>query len=291
MIDIAVHKTWQNADTDFQLNCELGLNDREFLCIYGSSGAGKTSLLRILAGLTVPDRGHISVDENSWFDSVSGHFTPTQKREIGYVFQEYTLFPNMTVKQNLLFATGDKVIGEFLRELIEVSELKPLLERMPTTLSGGQQQRVALVRALARKPKLLLLDEPLSALDTSIRRSLQDLLLSVHKRFDITVVMVTHDIAEVFRLASKVLKMENGQVKAIGQAKDIFSNSRVSGKFQFTGEIVAIEAQDVIQIVSVLIGMDVVKVIATKLEAQAFQIGDKVLVASKAFNPMIQKIS
>lgn len=291
MIEIHVHKSLMNSGGNFELNCDLQLEADEFLCIVGESGAGKTTLLRCIAGLTQADNGRIVIGEQTWLDTTARIKTVPQKRQVGYVFQDYALFPNMTVLQNLLFAASSKTIDSYLQELVDVCELNDLLDRKPATLSGGQKQRVALCRALARKPKILLLDEPLSALDPKIRKKLQELLLDVHKRFKLAVFMVTHDTAEVFRLATKVLQLDNGQVTNFGSAQEIFTNSRISGKFQFTGEIVDIQAQDVIRIVTVLIGQDLVKVIATEEEAKDFETGDKVLVASKAFNPLIQKIN
>jgi molybdate transport system ATP-binding protein len=291
MIAVNLKKSWKNGSTQFGLNMKFEIQSKEFLCIYGDSGAGKTTILRMIAGLTIPDAGNIRIGDKTWFNSEAKVNVEIQKRKIGYVFQEYALFPNMTVLQNLLFAAGSKKISEFLHELIEVSELKPLLDRKPSTLSGGQQQRVALVRALARKPELLLLDEPMSALDSTIRYKLQSFLLDVHRRFDIAIIMVTHDISEVFRLSTKLLQVKNGEILKFGKASDLFSKSNISGKFQFTGEILKMEKQDVIFIISVLVGQELVKVVATESEAAELLIGDKVLVASKAFNPLIQKVN
>jgi molybdate transport system ATP-binding protein len=290
MIAVDLNKSWKNGSSQFGLNVKFEIESNEFLCIYGASGAGKTSILRMLAGLTNPDKGKIEVDGKNWFDSSAKLNLQVQSRKIGYVFQEYALFPNMTVQQNLLYAAGSQKKSSFLEELIEVSEIRALLDRKPSTLSGGQQQRVALVRALAREPKLLLLDEPLSALDSAIRYKLQSFLIDIHRRFDIAIIMVTHDVSEVFRLSTKLLQIGNGDILKFGKASDLFSKSKISGKFQFTGEILKMEKQDVVFIVSVLVGQELVKVVATESEASNLMIGDKVLVASKAFNPLIQKI-
>ena len=157
-------------------------------------------------------------------------------------------------------------------------------------MSGGQKQRVALARALANKPKILLLDEALSALDYSMRNELQDYILSMHKKLHLTTIMVSHDIGEISKMSDLLFIMENGKITRSGDVFSLFSNKQISGKFQFNGEILHIEASDVIFIVSVLIGKNLVKVVADEKTAKTLAIGDKVIVVSKAFNPLIYKI-
>ncbi|MGB5360522.1 MAG: ATP-binding cassette domain-containing protein, partial [Eudoraea sp.] len=177
-----------------------------------------------------------------------------------------------------------------ITDLIEMMELGDLQHRKPQTLSGGQQQRVALARALVRKPNILLLDEPLAALDYKIRLKLQDYITRIHNEYGLTTLLVSHDIGEIIKLSDRVFVLEQGEIARKGIPNDIFSNKKVSGKFKFVGEVLKLEPQDVVVIVSVLIQNNVVKVIADKSEVKSLGIGDKVIVASKAFNPILYKI-
>ena len=154
MIRIDIEKKLISQSGEIVLNVSTQIKEKEFITVFGESGAGKTTFLRIIAGLTVPDRGYIEVNGKVWFDSKRGINLPPQKRKIGFVFQDYALFPNMTVEENILFAM-EKRDTAFLEELIEIVNLKKLRNRKPDTLSGGQKQRVALSRAIARKPEIL----------------------------------------------------------------------------------------------------------------------------------------
>lgn len=287
MIEISLQKQLG----PFALNIDLQLQFGDFLAIYGPSGAGKTTFLRILAGLVKPDQGHIIVGTKPWVDTNTRINLTPQQRQAGFLFQDYALFPHMTVRENLCFALNKHQGRAIISELIEIIELGDLQHRKPQTLSGGQQQRVALARAIVQKPKLLLLDEPLSALDLEMRKKLQNYLQCIHDEFQLTTILVSHDIAEIFRLANQVLVLESGTIQEIDHPSAVFQNNEVSGKFQFIGEIVALERQDFLYILSILIGKDIVRVIADEQEAIALSIGDQVMVASKAFNPIVQKIA
>ncbi|MEJ2163024.1 MAG: ATP-binding cassette domain-containing protein, partial [Robiginitalea sp.] len=258
--------------------------------LYGESGAGKTSTLRMLAGLMTPDKGRISVDDRVWFDSRKKQNLRPQHRKIGYVFQDYALFPHMTVRQNLEFGAegSDKKI---ISGLIEMVALGDLQHRKPQTLSGGQKQRVALARALVRQPDILLLDEPLSALDFIIRSKLQDHILGVHREFGLTTLLISHNLGEIHKLSDRVIVLDKGSVQREGPPEELFLSKRISGKFKFTGEVLKIEKAEVLFIVTVLIQNQVVKVVAQASDIEGLQIGDTVLVASKAFNPVVYKIS
>lgn len=272
------------------LKVNFAIEDGQLVTLYGDSGAGKTSILRMVSGLMKPDGGQILINGEPWYDSGKGINIKTQKRKVGFVFQDYALFPNMTILENLRFALSKRQSEEVIHELIELIELGDLRNKLPFTLSGGQQQRVALARALVQKPEILLLDEPLSALDLKIRLKLQDYIIRVHKQYSLTTLLVSHDVGEISKLSSHVMILEEGKIVRQGIPSDIFGNENISGKFKFTGEILNIEAQDVVYIVSVLIQNELVKVIAQEEEVKEFSIGDKVVVASKAFNPVIYKI-
>ena len=290
MIEFSVSKRLHGADGEINLNVDVALAEGEFVTLFGQSGAGKTTLLRMLAGLTGPDRGRIVIGGEVWFDSEQHIDLPPQRREIGLVFQDYALFPNMTVRQNLAFALADKKQGIRVDELIDMMQLGALQQRLPATLSGGQKQRVALARALIRRPKLLLLDEPFSALDAATRIRLQDEILRLHRNFGLTTLIVSHDLGEVYKLSDRVLLIEHGKISRNGRPAAVFTDRHVSGKFQFIGEVLAIEPDEVVYAVTVLVGNQVVTVIATAEEIAGIGIGDRVTLMAKAFNPMLMKI-
>jgi molybdate transport system ATP-binding protein len=183
--------------------------------LFGPSGAGKTLTLQCLAGLIRPDAGRIVVDDRVLFDSAAGVDLPAQHRRVGYVFQGYALFPHLTVGQNVAFGLRDRPRAERQRRVAEVMErlgLGGLEHRRPGELSGGQRQRVALGRALAIDPALLLLDEPLSALDAPLRRSLRDELRTILSGWGTAAVLVTHDFTEAYQLADRIVIYERGRV-------------------------------------------------------------------------------
>ena len=169
-------------------------------------------------------------------------------------------------------------------------ELSELENRTPDTLSGGQKQRVALARALVQEPDLLLLDEPLAALDSQMSNKLQDHMLKAHKNYGLTTILVSHDLGEIVKLTDRVVVMENGRISKMGTPQEIFMNRQISGKFQFTGTVLSVEKQDVIYVVTVLIYNSIIKVVADASEIADLRNGDTVVVASKAFNPVIYKI-
>ncbi|HMG89561.1 MAG TPA: ATP-binding cassette domain-containing protein [Chryseolinea sp.] len=216
MIEINVNRKLFGANGELNLTLDTTIRQGEFVTIYGPSGAGKTSVLRMLAGLLKPDAGLIKFDGNVWFDSSKGIHRRPQLRNIGLVFQDYSLFPNMTVRGNLEFALQKGQSSAIVDDLLELTELGNLADKNPAILSGGQKQRVALARALVRKPNLLLLDEPLSALDSVMQSKLQDYLLQVHEQFKLTTILVSHDINEVMKMSKRVLILENGRVEKDG---------------------------------------------------------------------------
>ena len=289
-IEFCVSKRLHSAEGEIDLDVDVALAEGEFVTLFGQSGAGKTTLLRMLAGLTVPDRGRIAIGGEVWFDSERRIDLPPQRREIGLVFQDYALFPNMTVRQNLAFALADKKPGSRVDELIDMMQLGALQQRLPATLSGGQKQRVALARALVRRPKLLLLDEPFSALDAATHIRLQDEILRLHHNFGLTTLIVSHDLGEVYKLSDRVLLIERGSISRNGSPAAVFTDRHVSGKFQFLGEVLAIEPDEVVYAVAVLVGNQVVTVIATAEEIAGIGVGDRVTLLAKAFNPMLLKM-
>ena len=277
MIEIDIIKPLYTADGIINLKVNKKINKGDFLTLFGKSGSGKTTLLRILAGLETPKSGKIVVDKEIWFDSSKKINLAPQKRDVGFVFQDYALFPNMSVKKNLEFALKNKNEIKKVDEILEIMEIKNLSNMKPELLSGGQKQRVALARTLMTNPKILLLDEPLSALDTTMRLKLQDELSLIHQKFNITSILVSHDISEVFKLSNRVFKINLGEIEEDGTPNELFSNQKISSKFKIVGEILSIKKSDILYIIEILSNNEVVKATAVEDEIKDLKIGDKIL--------------
>jgi len=287
MIVVNINKRLDTAEGSINAHFDLTINDGEFLTLFGPSGAGKTTLMRMISGLEIPDSGKIEVDGEMWFDSTKKINLPPQKRSIGFVFQDYALFPTMSVRENLLFAADNSEQRSNVDELIELVELSQLSDRLPATLSGGQKQRVALARALVRHPKILLLDEPLSALDPSMRQKLQDELSLIHERLGVTTLLVSHDIAETVKLSDRLASVEAGHIKRTCSPMEFFSPQTLSGKLQLIGEVLKIEEDYPAMIVTLLVGSSVVRTVLSSAEASELCIGAHAIISTKAFNPIL----
>ena len=284
MITIDVAKKLQSSVSTMMLDVTLQIEQGSFVAVAGESGSGKTTLLRILAGLEKA-KGSIKIGNEIW--QSERFFLPVQKRRIGFVFQNYALFENMNVEKNLLYVSKDR---ELARHLLELTGLTSLAKRYPNSLSGGQKQRVALCRAFMRRPKLLLFDEPLSALDPKMRLKLQQDIMRLHKEFGTTSIMVSHDPSEIYRLASHVYMLKNGRIVQEGSPKEVLLKMQGSQKFSFEGEILDIFKADVIHIAVVAIGQQIVEVVLGSMEAERLRVGQKVAVSTKAFAPLIRPL-
>jgi putrescine transport system ATP-binding protein len=227
---VNVSKSYDGAST--VKGVSLSIYRNELFSLLGKSGCGKTTLLRILSGLETPTEGSIlldGVDITNW---------PIYKRPINMMFQSYALFPHMSVSQNIAFGLKqDKLrkadIEDRVKEVLSLVQLEGYDNRMPDQLSGGQRQRVALARSLAKHPKLLLLDEPLAALDKRLREHMRFELVNIQERIGITFIMVTHDQDEAMTMSTRIAVMEDGKVRQVGTPRDIyeFPNSRFVAKF------------------------------------------------------------
>ena len=282
MIQVQITKILSKS---LKLEVDLNIAPHSFLAISGESGSGKTTLLRILAGLESAE-GVINVSDDVWLNKQIN--LPPQKRHIGFVFQDYALFENMTVLENLLFVAPQQELAD---ELLEMSNLTALRSRYPNTLSGGQKQRVALCRAMMRQPKILLLDEPLSALDPKMRTKLQHNILALHKRFKTTTIMVSHDPSEIYRLADRVVVLKGAQVIKDGSPKEVLLQTQGSHKFSIRGELLEIVQADLIYVGIVSIGQQIVEVVMDAQEANTFSVGEAVYINTKAFSPSLAKIT
>ena len=281
MIECNITKKLHGAKGAMLLDADLKIQEGEFLALSGESGSGKTTLLRIFAGLEEAN-GKIKVADTIYLDASKS--LAVQKREIGFVFQDYSLFENMSIERNLLFVKDDKVLAD---KLLAITELSALKETYPNTLSGGQKQRVSLCRALMNRPKLLLMDEPLSALDPNMRLKLQNEILLLHKEFQTTTIMVSHDPSEIYRLASRVIVLSDGKIIKDGMPKDVLLKTNGSQKFSFEGELLEIKKVDVIFVAIIAIGQQLVEIVISEGEATNLEVGQSVRVGTKAFNPII----
>ena len=281
MIEIDIHKTLHGANGVMDLDIHLTIQKGAFLALAGESGSGKTTLLRVLAGLEEA-KGTLRVESEIWQEEDKK--VSVQQRGIGFVFQEYGLFANMSVLQNLLYVKKDINLAKYLLNITNLTSLK---DRVPHTLSGGQKQRVSLCRALMNRPKLLLMDEPLSALDPTMRSRLQQEIHTLHKEFGTTTIMVSHDPSEIYRLANRVVLLHHGKIINDGTPKEVLLQTSGSQKFSFEGEILEIMRVDVIYVVIVAIGQQLVEVVVDKTQAKNLAIGQIVRVGTKAFAPTI----
>ncbi|OUR74735.1 molybdenum ABC transporter ATP-binding protein [Arcobacter sp. 31_11_sub10_T18] len=287
MIKLNIEKELFGSAGQMNLEMNLHIKQGEFIVLTGVSGSGKTTFLRILAGLEKIDSGFIRVNDNGWVDtSTNKSAVLPQKRNIGYLFQDYALFPNMSVLKNLTFAKDDKNLALSLLELVGLEELK---DTMPSQLSGGQKQRVALCRAMISKPQILLLDEPLSALDLDMRKKLQEDIKLFHEKFNTTTIMVSHDPSEIYKLSTRVILLDNGKIIKDACAKEVLLKTSGSQKFSFEGELLEIYQADILNIAVVSIGSQLVKVVLDSSQAQELQVGDIVTISTKAFAPTISK--
>ena len=277
----------KKVNNNLTLKVKKEIDDNEFIAIFGESGAGKTTILRIISGLEKPDFGKIIVDDETWFDSSKNINLKPQKRKIGFVFQEHALFPNMSVYENLLYAKNDKNRANLLLKLTELEDLK---QRFPHELSGGQKQRVALIRALMREPKIVLLDEPFSALDMRMRESLQDEIIKIHNQLKLTTILVSHEIAEVIKLSNRVFILKDGQIIKDDKPISIFTKQKITSSFKLNAKVLDIKDKENLSILTLSFGSNIIEISVSKKEAKELKVGDSIIISSKSFNPIIEKI-
>lgn len=254
MIEFSLKKELFGVNENMKLNVKISFKSGSFISLSGESGSGKTTILRCLAGLEKAN-GFIKVDDEIWQDEKI--FLSPQKRRIGFVFQDYALFENLSVKDNFLFVEKDI---NHCNKLLDMLGLISLKDRYPTNLSGGQKQRVALGRAMMRKPKLLLLDEPLSALDPHLRARLQDEISKIQDMFKTTTILVSHDPNEIYKLANYMFVLKNGKIVKKGTPKEILLKTSGSQKFAFSGTLLNLEKIDTIFVATVSVGQQITEV-------------------------------
>jgi len=220
----------------------LTIHEGEFISLLGPSGCGKTTMLRSIAGFCIPDSGSISIGGKNVTR------LPPQRREVGMVFQHYELFPHMTIRENVAFGLrerrwGKQAIQDKVEEMLDLVMLPDVIQRYPHELSGGQQQRVALARALAISPKVLLMDEPLGALDLKLRESMQMEIRRIQQRLRITTVYVTHDQGEALIMSDRVAVMNKGKIRQVGSPLEIYANPADHFVADFVGQMNFLEGK------------------------------------------------
>jgi len=203
-LEISLQKKLKFFNIDVSLSCPAG----KMLVMIGPSGGGKTTITRMLAGLEKPDSGFIRFQGKTWYDFRDGINIPTRKRNLGYVFQDYTLFPHLNLYENAAFAAVDRKEVDELFEMFNISHLR---NRKPQMVSGGERQRCAICQAIARRPEVLLLDEPFSALDVITRRGLREELKNLKGKYSFPMIYVTHDINEALYLADEIFPVVEGK--------------------------------------------------------------------------------
>jgi molybdate transport system ATP-binding protein len=217
--------------TPIPLDVEFAVPDGSITALFGPSGSGKSTVLRSIAGLYTPQEAEITSGSERWTDSSAGFSLPTHRRRVGFVFQDYALFPHLTVRQQVGLALGNRPASARqarVDELLALARLDGLADRKPGTLSGGQQQRVALARALARDPAVLLLDEPFASVDWALRDALRHELRSLQRALSLSVVIVTHDFEDAAKLASQLVVLDGGTVVAAGSIEDLTASAAMT---------------------------------------------------------------
>lgn len=224
MLDIHLHKTFQSKQRKTTVFCNAQFEQGITTAIYGRSGVGKSTVLRIISGLETADKGHIRLNDDVWFDSQQRINIPIVARNIGFVFQDFNLFPNMTVEQNLKYASSGSIAPEIM-QLLDSTGLMNLFKSYPSALSGGERQRVSIIRSLCQKPEILLMDEPFSALDDdSIEQLIHEIRL-IQQKLGTTVIVISHRKDIIFRMATSVVHMIDASTVVQGTPSELFSES------------------------------------------------------------------
>ncbi len=284
MLEFELTKHFGKGKRRFSLDVKAALPTGKIIGIFGPSGAGKSSLLRLLSGLEKADNGFIKIKNEVWSDTNKKIFLKPQQRAVGYLFQSYSLFPNMTVMENLTFAAEKDTPFSKLEQLLNATQLTEKKDQYPASLSGGEQQRAALARALIRRPSLLLLDEPLAALDETIRTSLQSYILSLHKRFRPTTLLVSHDREELAKLCDLVIEMEEGKITQTVTPNLLFGDTQTidltSGSYRIL-TLIRHKGQLIVELVS---GKQKIKLALNSASWPDLKSGDTIQLTGTTFN-------
>jgi molybdate transport system ATP-binding protein len=271
VLNLDLEKKLYRTEGVQKLKVQMQLDKGDFVAVYGASGIGKTTLLRMIAGLSQADTGFLSINKVFWFDKGKKINLSAQERKVGFVFQDYALFPNMTIFENLNFANANP---RLIQKLLKQTNLEVLKDTKPRQLSGGQQQRVALARALMVESPILLLDEPLSALDYSLRQEMQNLIAELHQTYQRTTLMVSHDIPEIINLANKLLVIKDRDTILYDNPKAYFEQENLLNEIEETGLVLAIHKNELM----LEICGKTRRVTYSKIAIENIQIGDTICI-------------
>lgn len=268
MIYCNFQKTYTTSKRSFYINIKTTFKENAINVLFGPSGSGKTSILRLLSGLDKIDKGIVKVDQQYWDNTNENKRLHPSKRNIAYVTQDYGLFPNMTVLENLQFAQNN-INKNLLDDLITTLEIDQLLNTKPEDLSGGQQQRVALARALTQEPEILLLDEPLTAIEENLRDKLHHYLISLQRKYKLTILLVSHNLQEVLKVADYVYIVNSGRITAQGTTTILLDKNPQN---TLTGNVLSIHSE----FVTVLIGTQQINIVKHQISTTSYSIGSTV---------------
>lgn len=231
MIKVDIRKSLSNIE----VHGNFTLNKGEILSIIGSSGCGKTTLLNMISGIINGDEGMVSIGDHIIFDSNKNINVELNKRNIGYIQQKHNLFPHLNVEKNILYGSKKNKSSMDLNNIIDILYIKDVLHKNIKELSGGQKQRVSIARTLLTNPKLLLMDEPFSALDNVIREKLREMVLQINQEFNLPIIFITHDLNEAYAIGNKVAIMDKGKILRIGTGDEIFQRPNTVSIAKFIG--------------------------------------------------------
>jgi len=225
LLKVQVHKRFKSKRRVIQLAYNFQIEIGKTTALYGTSGVGKSTILRMIAGLSKPDQGFIDFNDQCWFASSEKINVAANNRKLGFVFQEFNLFPNMSIEKNLKYASNKGVVPDHIIQLMELAGLNGLLNSYPDELSGGQKQRIAILRALCQEPDLLLLDEPFSALDDEAIVLLIEEIKNIQERLQTTIVVVSHRKDIIFKMSDAVIHLKEGGEIAQGKPQDVLKRT------------------------------------------------------------------
>lgn len=223
MLKAKIHKRYKTKRRSVEINFEFEFETGKTCALFGRSGVGKSTILRMLAGLELPDSGSIHWGDVSWYSSLDKINLPVSQRHVGFVFQDYNLFPNMTVRRNLHYASKNGVLPEAVQELLDTMKIGELMDAYPDELSGGQRQRIAVLRALCQEPEILLLDEPFSALDDISILELIEEIHVIRKKLNSTILVVSHRKDVIFKMADEVVHLLDDGTVISGKPEEILT--------------------------------------------------------------------
>lgn len=291
MLEFDLTKQFGKGNSSFLLDVKARLPTGKIIGIFGPSGAGKSSFLRLLSGLEKPDKGYLKIKSEVWSDTTNRFFLKPQQRTVGYLFQAYSLFPNMTVAENLAFAAEKNIDPIQLKELLVATQLIDKKDQYPISLSGGEQQRAALARALVRHPALLLLDEPLAALDDAIRISLQNYILALHKRFQPTTILVSHDRQELAKLCDLVVELKAGKIVQMGSPALLFGDTHTIDLTTGTFRVLTLTRNEQNLIVELVAGNQKIKMALNNASWPELKSGDTIQLKGTEFILLSTKLN